>query len=126
MFISGIDLKALCYSIRLSVLQYLSQSPCTEVGFDAHLVCGHCDETANAAIHAAGLQKHMRAIGVVHGEGQAVAEGVVHVRLLTGTCIASFWCGQCSLIKSLGEGYSSPFSESLFKADADHWPVQSA
>ena len=33
------------------------------------------------AVHAAGLQQHVRAIGVVHGERQAVPEGVVHMRL---------------------------------------------
>ena len=58
-------------------------------GLRTRLVCGHSDEAAKAAVHPAGLQEHMRAIGVVHGEGQAVAEGVVHVGLRTSTCVRS-------------------------------------
>ena len=39
-----------------------------------HLVCGDSNKAADATIHAAGFQKHVCAIGVVHGEGQAVAK----------------------------------------------------
>ena len=45
------------------------------------LICGHIDEAPHAPIHAACLQQHMRAIGVVDGECEAVAKAVVHMRL---------------------------------------------
>jgi len=53
-------------------------------GFDnrkAHLVCGHSDEAADAPVYAAGFQKHVCAKGVIHGESQAVAKGVVYMCL---------------------------------------------
>ena len=46
-----------------------------------HLVCGDINEAPDAPVHAAGLQQHMRAVRVVHGEGQAVAKAVVHMSL---------------------------------------------
>lgn len=49
--------------------------------FAVDLVCGHVDEAPHAPVHAARLQQHMRAIGVVDGECEAVAKAVVHVSL---------------------------------------------
>ncbi len=46
-----------------------------------HLVCGDSNESADASVHAAGFQQDVRAIGVVHGECQAVPKGVVYMRL---------------------------------------------
>ena len=47
----------------------------------AHLICGDCNEPEQAAIHMAGLQQNVCAIGIIHGERQAVSKGVVHMRL---------------------------------------------
>jgi hypothetical protein len=46
-----------------------------------HLIRGDSNEAADASIYAAGLQQDVCAIGVVHGERQAVPKGVVYMRL---------------------------------------------
>ena len=46
-----------------------------------HFIRGDIDEALDAPIHAAGFEQHMRAICVVHSEGQAVAKAVVHMSL---------------------------------------------
>lgn len=45
------------------------------------LIRGDIDEAPDAPIDAAGFQQHVRAIRIVDGERQAVAEAVVHMRL---------------------------------------------
>ena len=64
----------------------------TQVAVD--LIRGYINESAYAAVHPAGLQQHMRAVGVVDGKGQAVAEAVVHMRLHVSTQQAHISQGQ--------------------------------
>ena len=96
--------KGLGLSATISACQNLY----TKAGLNARLICGHCDEAANAAVHPAGLQEHMRAIGVVHGEGQAVAEGIVHMRLHTSTCLTQIWSGLRPLLHPLDKRCKGP------------------
>ena len=49
--------------------------------FAIDLVRGNIDEAPHAPVHAAGLQQHMCAVGVVLGEFQTVPKAVVHVSL---------------------------------------------
>ncbi len=96
--------KGLGLSATISACQH----PHAEAGVNACLICGHCNEAADAAVHPAGLQEHMRAIGVVHGEGQAVAEGIVHMRLHTSTCLTQIRSGLRPLLHPLDKRCKGP------------------
>lgn len=68
----------------------------SNAGLSVHLICGHCDEAPDAAVHACCLQQDVCAVSVVHGEGQGVAEGIVHVCLqhrAEARCQDSVTCG---------------------------------
>jgi hypothetical protein len=54
-----------------------------------HLIRGHIDEPPDGARLARRLEQHVRAVGVVHGERQTVAEAVVDVRLGGGVAGAA-------------------------------------
>ena len=53
----------------------------SQTALAVHLICAHIDDPLYVARHAAGFQQHVRAVGVVHREGQAVSKRVVHMRL---------------------------------------------
>ena len=52
-----------------------------EAGLAINLIRADIDEPADSPGLAAGLQEHVRPVGVVHGEGQAVTKRVINMGL---------------------------------------------
>ena len=69
-----------------------------EAALAIDLIRGHIDESPHAPVHAAGLQQHMGAIGVVLGEGKRIAKTVIHVSLHETMTLVRVLIAACSCL----------------------------